>query len=1109
MKWNLLLLLSLTAVATTCGYSGVFVTPEERRAAVRSMYENLQEPEIIKMRRLGNSDTKETLAEIMDAWEFYFQVNQQSHYLRSMGVTEEDGLPSRLKASTLTQETMAASTKLAMYLKELYQEEEQQREEGLKLTETKVHSRKLKEEKEFLENLNKHRTVPKSVGKNEDGTHEINIGGGYVQSSNNKDASPKSLGGTCIDTPYGVRYAHRTEHDTVETLSTSIKCTCDSNGIQDPKKKMIGGNSLHIHAEERWCKCKESNSTSEYYSYVAPKCDKYPALSSNSKFIANTVAFPKTIDCAYELVLAHGFYITIGSQFSVGYGSTGRSSDMVAEFRFGLKTNSLPRSCFQSDPVKTFPNVAANGDKICIAMQYIADKIIAMDGNDIAESMGGSKMKGSMKYYPLRVAYPKTYQGKTGNSKSMKLLARIPLKLAENGADFESASTTDIDFSNPVCISSLWGKLNQGGGLKRSLQLASAVMAVLGSDVCFEMPGYSVSGKDLIFGLKVTGTAFDKDTVSLTKFVEILPNAWNTIATDRAGSGIKDLMNDAFAAKPLALCGAPCQGVSYNGVSLDKLSLDSIFKSAIVAGFPDKIAFSVDVGEIVGKVTPSLMKAASGDKNKLFKFSNMFASSKRRRLAVDNVLASQDSYEIEIPAAKLDESHLVGRHLKDADKAYAFPTNAYILHGSKCQFTYTGMPKKINCNLKLQAGPKVTLQTSTEAAVGYAIDGINLEIISKMGFGVNLGEYHDMPVEVQTAATKLSAIDVGGLIDDSLSQTIRLAPFSVSFPKYYKGDSTKLFEVARIPIDTIKTKGICLSNMETLTPKELQDAAASIAKTMDKVGGAIGGDVCGEIDKIDLSEGFSTNVDVKLALFKKSEVDMYSIIKELSKLEPRVKTLMTVIDAVFGEPLKKALNDGVKSAMPAKQNFKISMGMLIAKALKKAKPGARAMVGDKLPNSPLRRLGEVKDTEIISKNGRILSGKRLAIQLISTDGTFNLGGIPRSSRPGSKNIGDPSAEIRAEVSTGIVYTSSRWNIGDWFLFLLFWVILIYLCRDKYCKKKKKKKKKGYKPVKQSEDTDDSHDSDDTDDASEAEDSDENPTTSCVGGVLEKLGNISD
>ena len=70
----------------------------------------------------------------------------------------------------------------------------------------------------------------------------------------------------------------------------------------------------------------------------------------------------------------------------------------------------------------------------------------------------------------------------------------------------------------------------------------------------------------------------------------------------------------------------------------------------------------------------------------------MFASSRRRRLAIDDILASQDSYEIEIPEGKLDESHLVGRHLA-ADAAYVFPTNAYVLAGSRCQFTYTGMPK--------------------------------------------------------------------------------------------------------------------------------------------------------------------------------------------------------------------------------------------------------------------------------------------------------------------------------------------------------------------------------------------------------------------------------
>ena len=88
MDGKLLLLLLLAVVTTTSGYSDVFVTSEERRAAVRSMYENLQEPEIIKKRRLGDIDTKETLAEIMDAWEYHFKVNQQSHYLRAMGVLE-------------------------------------------------------------------------------------------------------------------------------------------------------------------------------------------------------------------------------------------------------------------------------------------------------------------------------------------------------------------------------------------------------------------------------------------------------------------------------------------------------------------------------------------------------------------------------------------------------------------------------------------------------------------------------------------------------------------------------------------------------------------------------------------------------------------------------------------------------------------------------------------------------------------------------------------------------------------------------------------------------------------------------------------------------------
>jgi hypothetical protein len=258
-----------------------------------------------------------------------------------------------------------------------------------------------------------------------------------------------------------------------------------------------------------------------------------------------------------------------------------------------------------------------------------------------------------------------------------------------------------------------------------------------------------------------------------------------------------------------------------------------------------------------------------------------------------------------------------------------------------------------------------------------------------------------------------------------LSKTISLAPFSVNFPKGYVEDPTKLFEVARVPVDTIKTSGMCISNMEELAPSEMKDAAAALGGTMKKLTGPVGGDVCGQVDKIDLSAGFKTNVDVELKLFDKTLVDVYPIIQELAKVEPAVKTLLNIIDAVMGDTVKKALNDGVKAVLPDQQNFKINMGILIAQALKKAKAGAKAMAGDQLPPGALRRLQEHLDEKIVTKNGRKLSRRRLAADLVSADGTFNLGGIPKSSKPGSKDAGDPKAEVKAEKSTASTATGDK------------------------------------------------------------------------------------
>lgn len=145
----------------------------------------------------------------------------------------------------------------------------------------------------------------------------------------------------------------------------------------------------------------------------------------------------------------------------------------------------------------------------------------------------------------------------------------------------------------------------------------------------------------------------------------------------------------------------------------------------------------------------------------------------------------------------------------------------------------------------------------------------------------------------------------------------------------------------------------------------------------------------------------------------------------MAKVEPAVKTMLNLIDAVMGDTIKTALNTGVKAVLPDEQNFKINMGILIAQALKKAKAGVKAMAGDKLPPGALRRLAEDFDEKIVTKNGRRLSRRRLSADLVSADGSFNLGGIPKSSKPGSKDKGDPKATVKAEESTASTSTGKE------------------------------------------------------------------------------------
>jgi len=101
-------------------------------------------------------------------------------------------------------------------------------------------------------------------------------------------------------------------------------CTCDTDGVQPSTKTFPGSTGVGtITMTGPWCKCKETTGsllTKRYlYANLGYKCNKYPALTKDSKCTIDTAAFPKTIDCTYNLVLAEGFALTFQVRIHGGW----------------------------------------------------------------------------------------------------------------------------------------------------------------------------------------------------------------------------------------------------------------------------------------------------------------------------------------------------------------------------------------------------------------------------------------------------------------------------------------------------------------------------------------------------------------------------------------------------------------------------------------------------------------------------------------------------------------------------------------------------------------------------------------------------------------------
>ena len=92
---------------------------------------------------------------------------------------------------------------------------------------------------------------------------------------------------------------------------------------------------------------------------------------------------------------------------------------------------------------------------------------------------------------------------------------------------------------------------------------------------------------------------------------------------------------------------------------------------------------------------------------------------------------------------------------------------------------------------------------------------------------------------------------------------------------------------------------------KTLLPL-LKAEIANLAKTINKVTGFFGGNICAD-SGLDLSNGFKLDVNAVLTLFDKDLVNV-SIIELVKNVEPSVASVITAIQVVFGEAIKTAMN---------------------------------------------------------------------------------------------------------------------------------------------------------------------------------------------------------
>ena len=331
---------------------------------IQATLDAVKVPASLRTRRLliashgeEHANAQETFEHVVDERQYHLHYSKQIKTLKFLGF-EKHELPATVD-NMFVPDFHEADKRMMMKLGDLEQAwrkaialDADKKKEARRLKENDAETASEEDTTTAANEVPPTATGPRYLREISKGVHEVAIDGGgseSITSINGRKLNPiAGIGaslGTCTektnDHVYDGSGGFSGAGNWGMVADGSQACSCAAGTIKPAGK--IG----NVDMPSRYCECQEK---AKFYAFTEYKCTKYPGLAPGSKCTIDTDSFPKVIRCDYIVVvgsvdLDFAAATTISAEFAVGYGASGKKTDLVAELSAGVFTSQMPAPC--------------------------------------------------------------------------------------------------------------------------------------------------------------------------------------------------------------------------------------------------------------------------------------------------------------------------------------------------------------------------------------------------------------------------------------------------------------------------------------------------------------------------------------------------------------------------------------------------------------------------------------------------------------------------------------------------------------------------------------------------------------------------------------------